>query len=453
MKSTSAGRRGRNNVSPRHAGRFDGLLWQGLVFGSRLFRQNAAVQLRAIEGLVRHGAPSWPDSRRESLAQQLGVISTEFPDAAAMALLQIHQPEPTRVPSHIREAIERAWVTQADRDRFDHTWDALTRMLPKGEDFLIGSLINVVRELGPDRIALNFRRGAYHRAQLRLSRAGPAEGMGKALELLELVMFPEADGPPPAYWQCLLGDMARDRGDTAEAIRRYRAAVEAGQAVARPRLAYLLALEGHRLLHHGELPLAIEYLSAAESLSADPDYQLLAVLARLLGRYGAIKDIIRDLIGLRDKITATATVDFWIGVAQFEAGDYVAAASTLRRGFGAEQPATDLPALTAVRTVLLQIAEGGEDGLVAGARELLNRHGTTWAQRSPLSFDAVITDVADRDPALLFRLVSGLGEHVQLSRPTRMIAAHALLRSAIAASEAGRALNRLEVAERLLSGR
>lgn len=429
------------------------MLWQGLVLGSRLFRQSAAVQLRAIEGLVRHGTPSRLDSQRESLAQQLAGIAAEFPDAAALALLHLYQPEPTRVPRHIREAIERAWVAQADRDRFDHTWDALTRMLPKGEDFLIGSLNNVVRELGQDRIAQNFRRGAYHRAQLRLSRAGPVAGAGKALELLELVMFPDAGGPPPAYWQCMLGDMARQRGDTAEAIRRYRAAVEGGQAVARPRLAYLLALEGHRLLNHGELPLAIEHLSVAESLSADPDYQLLAVIARLLGRYGAIKDIIRDLVRLRDKITATATVDFWIGVAQFEAGDYVAAASTLRRSFGTEQHATDLPALTAVSTVLLQIAEGGEDGLVAGARELLNRHGTGWAPRSPISFDTVITDVAGRDPALLYRLVSGLGENVQLSRPTRMIAAHALLRSAVAASEVGLALNRLEVAERLLSGR
>ncbi|MGH8917238.1 MAG: tetratricopeptide repeat protein, partial [Actinomycetes bacterium] len=422
------------------------MLWLGRVLGSRLFRRSTAVQLRAIEGFVRYGTPRQLHGRREPLAQRLAPIASEFPDAVAMALLRIYQSEPILVPRHTWEAIERAWVTHADRDRFDHTWDALARMVPAGEDFLIGSLCAVVHQLGRDRIAQNFRRGAHRRAQARLSRPGPADGAGKALELLELVMFPEAGGPPPAYWQCMLGDAARHRGDGAEAIRRYRVAVEGGQAAARPRLAYLLALEGHRLLRHGELPLAIEQLRAAESLSADPDYQLLAVIARLLGRYGATEHIIRDLDGLRDTITAAATVDFWTGVAQFESGDYRAAASTWRRSFGAEQHADELPELTSVSTVLLQIAEGGEDGFVAGARELLNRHGTHWAKRSPISFDTVITQVADRDPDLLSRLVSALGEHPQLSRPTRMIAAHALLRSAVAASEAGLALNRLDVA-------
>ncbi|MGH3901383.1 MAG: hypothetical protein ACRDTA_24650 [Pseudonocardiaceae bacterium] len=352
--------------------------------------------------------------------------------------------------------IERAWLVQAAPDKFDDTWDALSQMSDPqmsdcGAEFLIESLRVAVREIGRERVSSDFCRGASRRLQLRLARPSSAAADSTAFELFELVALPDDGGRSPGYWQCVLGDRARRRGDNDEAIRRYRAALPGHPDQARPRLAYLLALKGYQLLRQGESLLALEHLSTAESLTADPDYRLLSAIVRLLSRPAATADIVTDLVRLRGELAAPAIADFWIGVAQLESGDHIAAAATLRRSFGTEPDAADSKELGELGTLLLHIAEGGPDGLVALSRELLRRHGDRWTQGSPVPSDAVIADVADRDPALLARLVSALPKG-QLSPSTRVIAAHAMLSSAVQASEAGIALNRLEVVERLLQG-
>ncbi|MGH3717782.1 MAG: hypothetical protein ACRDRI_02885 [Pseudonocardiaceae bacterium] len=395
--------------------------------------------------------------------QQLTGLAPDLPDEVAVVLVRVYAPDPANVPPRAREAIERAWLIHSTpdnldkTDKFDDTWDALAqmsdpRMSDRGTELLIESLCAAVREIGRERVSPDFCRGASRRLEQRLARPVSATADSTAFELFELVALPDGGVRPPGYWQCVLGDRARRRGDDDEAIRRYRAALQGHQDKARPRLAYLLALKGHQLLRQGAFSLALEDLKTAESLTADPEYRLLSVIGRLLSQPGATSDIVSDLVRLRDELAAPVTVDFWIGVAQLESGDHVAAVATLRRSFGTESSAADPKELGQLGTLLLHIAEGGQDGLIALSRELLHRHGDRWAQRSPIPPDAVIADVADRDPALLSRLVLALPDEGQLSPSTRVIATHALLSSSVQASEAGIALNRLEVVERLLQG-
>ncbi len=417
------------------------------------------MQLRAIDGFVRHAPPRRLHRWRESLVRQLTSLAPALPDDVAVTLLRVHAPEPATVPSDVLDGVERAWIVQSIPEKFDRTWDALARMLSpttdRGAQLLTAALHATVREIGPQRVSQGFRRGASRRLQHLLSRPVSPAADGAALQLFELVALPDAGGYPPAYWQCVLGDRARQRGEDDEAIRRYRAALQGNQAQARPRLADQLALKGHRLLRRGEFSPALEHLRAAESLNPDPEYRLLSLIGQLLSRPGAAGEVVSDLTGLRGQLAAPATADFWVGVAQLESGDHAGAAATLRRSFGTEPADPDEGGgdqVGPLATLLLQVAEGGEDGLVALARELLHRHADRWAQRSPLSPDALVADAADRDPALLSRLVSALPDHGELTAPTRTAAAHAMLRSAMRASEAGIALNRLELAERLLQG-
>ncbi|MGH4026823.1 MAG: tetratricopeptide repeat protein [Pseudonocardiaceae bacterium] len=399
-------------------------------------------------------------------------LAPGFPDEAVAMLLWVCPPGVATVPASAREAVVRGWLSRADPGRFDGTWDALARLsgsrvsdLPasvRDTELLIGALRDAVREAGPEWVSVDFRRGASRRLQQRLARRVSVAADSVAFELFELVALSDDGGCPAVYWQCVLGDRARECGDLDEAIRRYQAALHGRVAQARPRLAYVHALKGYQLLRRGEFRLALTHLRTAESLTADPDYRLLSLLGRLFEQPASAAGIVSELIRLRDELSVPAVADFWIGVAQLESGDPVAAAVALRRSVGATPGAAGRPAPDATErnppdrdrmaTLLLHIAEGGANGLVAFSRELLHRHAERWAQRSPIPSDTVVADVADRDPGLLSRLVSALPDQRQLSSSTRMIAAHAMLSSAVQASEAGIALNRVEVAERLLRG-
>jgi tetratricopeptide (TPR) repeat protein len=467
MKSASHGGEGDQAAVHGALLRLGGMWWLGLVVGLRLLRCGAAAELRAVEGFLRHAEPRRLHRWQESLVEQLTGLAPKLPEEVAVMLVRVYEPEPANVPPHAREAIERAWLVHAAPSKFDDAWDALSQMSepptsesrtsePRtsgcGVELLIESLCAAVREIGREQVSADFRRDASRRLQQRLAHSVSAAADSVAFELFELVCLPDAGGHPPAYWQCVLGDRARRRGGNDEAIDRYRAALRGHQEPARSRLAYLLALKGHQLLLRGEFSVAIEHLRTAESLTADSDYRLLSAIARLLGKSGATADIVSDLARLRGELAAPGIADFWIGVAQLESGDHVAGAATLRRSFGNELSAADPKELAQLGSLLLHIAEGGPGGLVALSRELLHRHGDGWAQRSPVPSDAVVADVADRDPALLSLLLSALPDERQLSLSTRMIAAHAMVRSAVQASEAGIALNRLQVVERLLQG-
>ncbi|MGH3828974.1 MAG: hypothetical protein ACRDRS_00765 [Pseudonocardiaceae bacterium] len=416
-----------------------------VLHGSLLVQRDAAARLRALERFIERASPDLLARQRTWLVEQLVAVAPVVPEDAAAAMLLLHQPEPTTVPRTARHAIQLAWVESAKQHQFDSTWETMSCMLAPGDDMLVQSLRDTVREIGLERVSINFRRGAVHRLVERLNQPGSTASLNSALALLELVAEPGSGGSSQ-HWHCVLGDAARQRGEVSDAAAYYWQAVNGGYQPARPRLAYMLAVEGHGLIGEGQFQRAHELLRTAHSLAGEPEYRLLMSVANLLAGQEAIERIIKDLETVRKD---TAAADFWVGIAQLESGDLTEAAASLRRSTNARQ-SRQTPELAEVAASLLIVAEGGEDGVVALARHLVGRHDAGWTLRCPVCPEQVVIDVAEREPALLRQLLAGYPNGMRLGLRARKRAAHALLDRAVRAPHAGLALDRLRLAERLL---
>jgi hypothetical protein len=347
------------------------------------------------------------------------------------------------LPRRVCDRVVAAWVRRAEPKRFPATWDALHTVLPGGSRRVAVAVFAWLRTTRP---APGFCLGAVAFLEERLSAKGRSSGtIDLDLELLERVLPPGHAGRI-GIWQAVLGDAAAASGQPEVARSRWRLAVDAGVAAARPRLAHSYAVQGRELVLSGDPGAGASLYFEAYRLTDDLEYRLGELVALVVehrvGRAALAAALTRLVPGIPEAA-------LWAGIAHVAVGDLRAGAPLLRR---AARELIGTRQQEAAR--LAQLAELDGDGLRALGRSLLDAHGREWARHCPFPPDRVVSAAADpagTDAELLDGLLAGYPQTVQLWGPAREMAARAVLTTAVQHAEADIVLRRLELAERLLA--
>lgn len=418
------------------------------VVGLRWARlRGPSEELRAISRAL----PSAEWDRRNALYGRLADLAERCPDDVAEELAVWPAGS---VPPWVRDRVVTAWVGNGARDRFRSTWASLCSVVPMGESgrtddagdrdrSFVGVVLAQLRTASP---APGFSTGAVAFLEERLSVTDrPPVATDLNLELLERVL-PPGDVGRIGIWQAVLGDAAAVSGLPELASRRWRLAVDAGVAAARPRLAHSYAVQGRELVLSGAPSAGAALYAEAYRLDDDPQYRLGELVAL----------VIEDRVGraaLAAELEQLAPGDdeaaLWAGIAHVGAGDQRAGAPLLRRA-ARGNPGLRRPEVAR----LAQLAELDTDGLRELGRSLVDAYGREWARHSPFSPDRVVSAAADpagTDTSLLDGLLAGYPETVQLRRAARERAARAVLTAAVQHAEADVLVPHLELAERLLA--
>ncbi|MGO9208102.1 MAG: hypothetical protein ACLQBX_18320, partial [Candidatus Limnocylindrales bacterium] len=393
----------------------------------------------------------------------LAAVAPHYPDDAVAVLTDLAQRAPSCLDTYLELAVLQAWARGADPQRGRASWAALWSAfdgrggLP--ERFAAALQGLPVRAVRPEvrRLVtadLVSRLNAQRQVDWRGANADDS-AREPTFALLDL-LAPTGAPQRREDWLCALGDLAAERDDHAEAFRRYRAAVAEGSEYARPRLAYRLTVEGHRLLVDGDPHGARKRFKEATDLVDDAEYRLLYTVSGLLSEQGDVQEHLRQIEYLRTTGLPPIVLDFWTAVGLLAVQDLATAAATLRRALGSTVAAPAEPETVQVAEAagVLLGALCNDYGVVAVyARQLLRDHGGDWSQRSLVGAEAPVTAAARSDPALLSELLQQLPADRLLSDNTALLAARVLLQETVRAatgSTIGAALDQLSLAERLL---
>ncbi|MGC0420871.1 hypothetical protein [Embleya sp. AB8] len=264
---------------------------------------------------------------RGLIESQLQAVATQQPETAARMLADVLGRDPQgRYPRGV-DAVLRGWVVQPGNG-FADTWTTLERALANGPRPLERALLDVLGELDPRAPVRHWRVAATERVLACLEERFAQPSRHPDHELWRLLPVVAPFGAPIAHadWVCVLGDRAAARGDEAEARTCYRLAFEQGCAVAAPRLAHRLAIEGHRELVDGDPARAVRFLYEAAMLDRD---------------HAEYRDLHRAAVAVRDGGPAVGArpgpaVALVLEAAELlDRGDDMGAVRLLRRGLRA----------------------------------------------------------------------------------------------------------------------
>ncbi len=294
-----------------------------------------------------------------------------------------------------------AWLQDPAAADFGQTWAAANEILSGSPDLAVW-LSNTVRAAGAGVTSEFLTLARTHLVELVDAdfRAYEFSGATSPVWMLMFALGP-ADRPG---WFLLFGDRAAERGDEAEAARRYELADRFGAGRAKNRLRRLHDLAAYHRLRQG-----ITDPDKIKGPGTPSPYRhlALATAAVMTGR-SPIPDLTEVARHGAEELQPLAA--FLGALPGLRSADREAVYALLRdlSAILPESPVLDADVALAanVRLVLGALAE--DDGpVLAGARELVRRFGTEWPERSMVAAATVLTVVSRHDAGLLQELIAG----------------------------------------------
>jgi hypothetical protein len=345
-----------------------------------------------------------------------------------------------------RRARLQEWLSQPDESSFAAEWSAAAPVLLSDPD-LCSWFTHVIRSKSP--VVSEAFRGLASRHLAGLVDAHFEEYWSLGASSVGWQVLYALGPATRADWLCVLGDLAANRGDDAQAARRYELADRFGCSHASGRLKQLVELSAYRSLLRGDVAGA----ARPGRLGGSREYRDLLRAAVALIRGEPAGDQVAQLSRTEPSNGIYPAAMFVTALVKLRDGNRPAAREKLSALLAAPvRSATDHD-LAANARVLLGLLDQDDKAVAAGAGALLDRHQERWPARLMADPQAVLTAVSRDNPALLLKLVdatpdgpgrSGLG--VELVASCVRAAREALVNAARMAL-----LGRVKEAEELLA--
>ncbi|WP_062992970.1 hypothetical protein [Nocardia anaemiae] len=299
-----------------------------------------------------------------------------------------------------------AWLNAPEATTFAQTWAAANEILSESQDLAVW-LSNTVRAAGAGVAPEFLTLARTHLVELVDADFRAYEFSGATSPVWMLMSALGPSNRPD--WFLHFGDRAAERGDEAEAARRYELADRFGAGDrARNRLRRLYDLAAYHRLRQG-----ITTPDKVKGPGTPSPYRhlALATAAVMDGRSptASLTEVIRH--GGRD---LQPLAKFLAALTCLRAGDRDTTHAQLRELSAAlsESPVLDEDvALGANVRLVLGALEEDDELIVSGARELVRRFGAGWPELSMVEAATVLTAVARRDARLLPELLGSGNLH------------------------------------------
>jgi tetratricopeptide (TPR) repeat protein len=428
---------------------------------------DAAVQLRlnAITEFSRKASEERLVEYGDDIQRNLVLATVRQPAGAVTALAELDRHCPRCVTKDMTSSVVREWARSRELTLFGDGWATIETVLASHRQDPLEVLLKACQGVSRDELTETFRRGLTAYLWTRLDRAlhlaTSAAGPGlvdhnRAFELLDMVGRTDLSR---ADQLCALGDLALNRKSSAEALRRYEAAVKRGSMPAAQRLAYHQAREGHRLLVAGDFAASRRQFTKACQQYKDQEYALLGAIAGLLSNAVDGRTVLDELKNVEATGSSVPYVIFWRAIAHLQIGDQSQAIALFRElgsqpTAGIQHSAGNQPWGPAEEAaVWLAVLERDDPALIDWARRLIRTYGQRWTTAGPTDPWPMVAVVAQHDRALLTELVTLINNPRELPEWVRAVGAQVLLTRSVDLARrdlAGEADDDAEAATRLL---
>ncbi|MFF2083979.1 hypothetical protein ACFVVM_09385 [Nocardia sp. NPDC058176] len=308
-----------------------------------------------------------------------------------------------------------AWLRAPEAATFAQTWAAANDIVSVSSDLAVW-LSNTVRAAGAE-VAPDFRTLARAHLVDLVDADFSAYEFAGATSPLWMLLFALGPADRPD-WFLHFGDRAAERGDEAEAARRYELADRFGAGVrAKNRLRRLHDLAAYHRVRQG-----VTATDAVKGPGTPTPYRHLALATAAVMADRSPTAALAEVTRHGGK-TLQPLATFLAALTSLRAGDRDAACIRLRELSAVlpESPVLDENVALGANVRLVLGALESDDELIArGAVELVRRFGAGWPERSMVAATTVLTAVSRQDMTLLPELIGSGNLHDTSGRLDRL---------------------------------